>query len=120
MFPFVLFMYFPSISWGGIPQRDGERRRVEDKIRVAGLSHTAIGAIPISADLSDEATLLQNTDGLPRRVDGASAVRRYGFHGRPACLLLSRAAYQKTVDRELDRRQVITEKRVAEFEKPFS
>ena len=99
-----------------MPQRDGERRRVENEIRVAGLPHTSIGAILISADLSDESTLLQNTDSLPRRVNGAPAVRRDGFHGRPTFLLLPRAAYQKTVDRELDRRQVITEKRVAEFE----
>ena len=103
-----------------MPQRDGERRRVENEIRVAGLPHAAVGEIPISFDASDEATLLQYPDGLPRRVNGAPAVCRDGFHGRPTFLLLSRAAHQKTVDRELDRRQVITEKRIAEFEKPFS
>ena len=120
MFPFVLFIYFPSISWSGMPQRDGERRRVENEIRVAGLPHAAVGEVPVSFDASDESTLLQNTDSLPRRVNRAPAIRRDGFHGRPAFLLLPRAAYQKTVDRELDRCQVITEKRVAEFEKPFS
>ena len=120
MFPFVLFTYFPSISWGEPSPGDGERRRVEDEIRVAGLPHTAVGEIPISFDASDESHLLQHTDGFPCRIDGASAVRRDGFHGRPADLLLSRAAHQKTVDCELDRREVIAEKRVAEFEKPFS
>ena len=64
--------------------------------------------------------MLQHTDGFPRRIDEASAVRRDGFHGRPADLLLPRAAHQKTVDCELDRREVITEKCVAEFDKPFS
>ena len=120
MFPFVLFISFPSTFWSDPPPGNGGRRRVEDEIRVAGLPHTAVGEIPISFDASDESHLLQHTDGVPCRVDGAPAVRRDGFHGRPADSLLPCAAHQKTVDCELDRRQVKTEKRVAEFEKPFS
>ena len=120
MFPFVLFIYFPSTSWSSPPPGNGGRRWVEDEIRVAGLPHTAVGEIPISFDASDESHLLQYTNSLPRRVNGTPAVCRDGFHGRPTFLLLSRAAHQKTVDRELDRRQLIAEKRVAEFEKPFT
>ena len=115
MFPFVLFIYFPSTSWRDPPPSYGGRRRVEDEKCVAGLPHTAVGKISIPFDASDESHLLQHTDGLPRRVDGAPTVRGDGFHGRPADLLLPRAAHQKTVDRELDRRQLIAEERVAEF-----
>ena len=120
MFPFVLFIYFPSTSWGDPPPGNGGRRWVKDEIRVAGLPHAAVGEIPVSFDASDESHLLQHTDGIPRRNGGASVAFRNGFHGRPADSFLSRAAHQKTVDRELDRRQVIAEKRVAEFEKTFS
>ena len=120
MFPFVLFIYFPSTFWSVPPPGDGERRRVKDEIRVAGLPHTAVGEIPIPFDTSDESQLLQHTHSIPCSVDGTPAVRRDGFHGRPADFLLPCAAHQITVDRELDRREVIAEKRVAEFEKPFS
>ena len=120
MFPFVLFISFPSTSWSDPPPGNGGRRWIEDEIRVACLPHAAVGEIPVSLDASDESHLLQHADGVPRRIDGASAVCRDGFHGRPAYSLLPCAAHQITVDRELDRRQVIAEKRVAEFEKPFS
>ena len=120
MFPFVLFMYFPSISWGGVSPGDGERRRVLDIIGVAGLPYASVGAILVSFDPPNETPLFQHTDGLPRCVLRAPTVRRDGFHGRPALLLLACTAYQETVHCELNRRQVITEKCVAEFEKPFS
>ena len=120
MFPFVLFIYFPSTFWSVPPPGDGERRRVKDEIRVAGLPHTAVGEIPISFDASDESHLLQHMHSIPCSVDGAPTVRRDGFHGRPADLLLPCAAHQKAVDCELDRCQVIAEDRVAEFKKPFS
>ena len=120
MFPFVLFMYFPSISWGGVPPGDGERRHLLNVVGVAGLPHTSVGAILVSLDPPDKFALLQRCDGLPCRVLRAPTVRRDGFDGWPAFLFLSCTAHQEAVHYELDRRQVITEKRVAEFEKPFS
>ena len=100
--------------------REMERRRLQNKIRIAGLSHTSVRSILIPFDPPDKFVLLQHCDGLPRRVLRAPTTRRNGFHGRPTLSLLSCTAHQEAVHHELDRCQVITEKRVAEFEKPFS
>lgn len=120
LFPFVLFMYFPSTSWSGVPPGDRGRRRVLDVIGVAGLPHTAVGAILISLDPPDKPLLFQHSDSLSRRIGRTSTTCRNGFHGRSTVPLLACATHQKAVDCKLDRCQVITKKCVAEFEKTFS
>ncbi len=57
MFLFVLFMYFPSVSWSGVPPGNGERRLFLDVIGVAGLSDTAVWTILISLDPPNESPL---------------------------------------------------------------
>ncbi len=109
LFPFVLFMYFPSISWGGGLPGDGERRRFQNVIRVAGLSDTAVWSILVSLDPPNESTLFQHSDSFSRRIGRTSTARCNGFHGRPAVSLLACAAHQKAVHCELDGCQVITE-----------
>ena len=102
LFPFVLFMYFPSISWGGMSPGDGERRRVQNEIRVAGLPYASVRSILIPFDPPDKSALRQHCDGLPCRVLRTPTARRNGFHRRPAVSLLPRTADQKAVDCKLD------------------
>ena len=97
-----------------MPPGGGDRGLLLDVVGVAGLADAAVGPILVPLHPPDKPFPLQGGDGLPRRRRRTVAVCRDGFHRRPALFLLSCAAHQKAVHRELDRRQVVAEQRVAE------